>query len=45
MSNERIERAREILRLLGMDRERSNERSAMVFLALAKLGVPIRPTI
>lgn len=32
-----IDGARELLRDLGMDDERSNERSAMVFLALAHL--------
>ena len=32
-----VEGARELLRDLGMDDERSNERSAMVFLALARL--------
>lgn len=32
-----IEKTRELLKDLGMDKERSNERSAMVFLALAHL--------
>ena len=36
---QRIEQTQQLLRDLGMDDERSNERSAMVFLALAKLGV------
>lgn len=35
----KIEQAQELLAALGMDSERSNERSAMTFLALAKLGL------
>ena len=32
-----IEQARELLRAVGMDDERSNERSALTLLALARL--------
>lgn len=36
-ANERVEEARILLESLGFDRERSNERSALVLLALARL--------
>ncbi len=36
---ERVEVARTVLEVLGMDSERTNERSALVFLALLGLGV------
>lgn len=38
MKESMVEQAREVLTDLGMDRERSNERSAMTLLALARLG-------